>query len=132
MNLAVVWLAHSVLLVGMENREASAKIAFLLGIAVSIFTNFVVNDNWTWADRAKGGGFGSWAARCRDFYLAASLAAGVQWLVAVAVRSAMNAEVGFWFISGETLANSVATLAGIAVATPINYVVNHFWTFRAR
>jgi len=135
-NLLVVWLAGAYVFAAMPDRELAAKLIFLSGIVVSIFTNFVINDTWTWGDRPKNG-FGHWLQRCRDFYIAASIAAAVQWGVCLAARGALQlpAEMtvlGITLTDMDTVRNLISSVAGIAVATPINYVVNHFWTFRRK
>lgn len=130
-NLATVWLAARLLFAGMGDRDMAGRLTLLSGIVVSIFTNFVINDTWTWGDRSKDGAFAGWLRRCRDFYIAASVAGLVQWLVSLGMREVVVLDGGWLGLDAEALALQLAALTGIAVATPINYVVNHFWTFRA-
>jgi len=114
-NLLLTWLGHGVLFASL-GADARKALAFLLGIAVSIFTNFPLNDLWTWADRDKvERGF---AARLARFYLVCSLASGIQFGVAIALS--------VWL----QLHYLLSQLAGIALATVVNYAVNNLWTFK--
>ena len=96
------------------------QLAILLGIAVSIFTNFVLNDVWTWGDRPKNGVF-HWFHRLGLYYVFSSLAACVQMVVSNLLHN--------WILSLHYL---VANMVGIAAAVLINYNVNNRWTFRDR
>lgn len=137
-NLGVQLLAYSMLgglgtttLPLFGTVELAKPTSILVGIVVSIFTNFLLNDAWTWGDRAKGS-FGDALRRCRDFYVTNGLAGGLQFAVA---------GVCLWFglwdhaVFGVDLTGYDATLSslvGIIVATPLNYLVNNVWTFRDR
>ena len=96
------------------------QFAILLGIGVSIFTNFVLNDLWTWGDRPKNG-VRHWFYRLGLYYVFSSLAACVQMLVSNLLHN--------WALSLHYL---VANMVGIAAAVLINYNVNNRWTFRDR
>ncbi|MFW5967884.1 MAG: GtrA family protein [Persicimonas sp.] len=117
-------------------------LANALGIVVSIFTNFVLNDLWTWGDRRKGGWW-DWAHRLVKYYVSASAAAAVQLVVASAsntvifeplpldvpaesIPSALVDIEGAAFDVGPTL----AVLTGIAAGMIINFVASHWWAFR--
>jgi putative flippase GtrA len=113
-NIFFTWIGYEFLCVGAEGWWRTA-LASLLGIVVSIFTNFVLNDIWTWGDRNKDV-LGFWARLFR-FYLVSSVAAGVQFAAAMSLVEA----VGLHYL--------VAQLCGIAVAMILNYVANNFWTF---
>ena len=131
-NLLVVGLVGQMALADMANRDAAARIAFFVGIVVSVFTNFLINDRWTWGDREKKAGFGGWLVRCRDFYIAASLAGVLQWAISTGVQQAYALPSPMLGISAEALTMIAASLVGIIIAMPINYVLNHIWTFRER
>ena len=114
-NLLFTWVGYSFLFATAEMAWRTA-LASLLGILVSIFTNFVLNDLWTWADRDKVTlGIGSRLAR---FYLVSAVAAVVQFAAAMSLVEAL----GLHYL--------IAQLSGIAVAMVLNYVANNFWTFR--
>lgn len=116
-NLAFTWLGNR-LLSGVLPSHTAVALASLLGIAVSIASNFLLNDLWTWGDRRQPGA--ARGGRLLRFYLVSSLAAGVQFGVAMALALLL----GLHYL--------LAQLAGIALAMLLNYVANHWWTFRAR
>lgn len=96
-------------------RDASAS---ALGIVVSIFTNFLLNDTWTWGDRRKGPRLRDLGARLGAFCAASSVAAVVQFGVAQGLVHGMGVNL--------YLAQSI----GIGLASIVNFVANHVWTFR--
>lgn len=115
-NLAFVWVG---LAVWAANPEATRKaLASALGIAVSVFTNFLLNDAWTWADRHKGGRRRDLLARVARYYFASGAAIALQYGVAMLLAQAAD-----WNLY-------LAQLVGIALGTVVNYVVNNIWTFR--
>ena len=130
-NLVVVLIATQWVFAGLASETMVTNYALVAGIVVSIFTNFIVNDRWTWGDREKGGRKIDWARRCRDFYIASAVAGGVQLLVSSTFVRFVQIDATF-ILEGPALTAGLASLVGIAIATPINYVVNHFWTFRER
>lgn len=142
-NVGVVWIVRrlidgtfpAVLDLGALGRPAGASvesaIAIALGIVVSIFTNFVINDRWTWGDRDKSnpGGF---VARCLRFYLTNGIAASLQLIVSMLTLRFWPFEGAPLGLDPETLRAVGSSVVGIAVATPLNYLVNNVWTFRDR
>lgn len=129
-NLAVVYVVEH-LLRGASGAANVRSIAYFAGIVVSIFTNFLMNDGWTWRDRTAGSVASFWA-RCGNFYVTSAGAAALQFGASWATdRSDLFARsvLGFDLNPAEA---ALAALVGIAVATPVNYLVNHFWTFRRR
>ncbi len=129
-NLGVTWIVLNLALAGADDRGIARTLASIAGIVVSIFTNFLINDRWTWKDRDKGQG--NWWRRCRDFYVASALAAAVQFAVFLAVVSALKLQTGVAGLSAESVEVLAGQLTGIALATPLNFIVNHVWTFRDR
>lgn len=101
--------------------------ALVAGIVVSIFTNFLFNDGWTWADHRGSDG---WLVRCRRFYLTSGGAALLQWSVSLLIHHFYLPTEGFWFLSTNALRLKVAACVAILIAMPVNFLVNHFWTFR--
>lgn len=87
-----------------------------MGIAVSIFTNFMLNDRWTWADREKK----PFWYRLVAFYLVSLSAAAVQLGVSYACYEQLDMQ------------RHLALLLGIAAATVINFVTNNIWTFKSK
>lgn len=115
-NLLFAWLGSQVLFGSLALLWRNA-LASLLGIVVSVFTNFVLDDVWTWGDRRKG----RFVGRMARFYLVSSLACGIQWAVAVALSTLVL-----------HLRLELAQLVGIALGTAANFLLNHLWTYRAR
>lgn len=101
--------------------------ALVAGIVVSIFTNFLFNDGWTWADQRSAE---SWLTRCRKFYLTSAGAAVLQWAMSLLVHHLYRPTNGLWFLDAEGLRLKVAACAAILIAMPVNFLVNHFWTFK--
>ena len=129
-NQLMLWLGVSVLFVSWPDKQAIALASFV-AIGVSILTNFVLNDAWTWGDRDKAS---PWLFRFIKYALVASVAGGVQWIVLLALVDAdlhtwMAAQLGLDGLrdAGALLANFVGIAAGIV----INYFANNWWTFRA-
>jgi putative flippase GtrA len=87
-----------------------------LAIVVSIFTNFLLNDGWTWRDR-RGADVPGWTVRLGRYYGSAAAGAVVQWLVAQLVGA-----LGVHYLA--------ATMCGIAAATACNYLALEHWVFR--
>jgi dolichol-phosphate mannosyltransferase len=116
-NLVCTWLGHRYLFHGLqpEGRKAAA---FLLGILVSILTNFLLNDLWTWRDRDKVSG--RFLGRLLRFYLVCSFASAIQFGTAMGLT--------LW----GRFHYLVAQLFGIALATAMNFIINNAWTFRAK
>ncbi len=116
-NLGVFSLFMSVVLPSVVADESARFVTCnFIGFVVSVFTNFLLNDFWTWGDRAKHGHAHFWA-RLGKFYLVSSIAGAVQMGVAYAVRAYAG------------VPDLLAVLIGIAVATVINFVANNLWTF---
>jgi putative flippase GtrA len=113
-NLAVLALALATLPAGWGAWQARAAQA--AGILVSILTNFLLNDLWTWGDRDKGGA-GHWLRRLGMFYLVSALAALLQWGCSVALHERL----GLWIYLAQAL--------GIVLAMGVNFALNHRWTF---
>ena len=117
-NAGVAWLAHELLFTEQPVRLRQ-NLAVGLGIIVSIFTNFVLNDVWTWGDRTKGRRI-RWFVRLAKYYVAAAIGAAVQ-------AGMFNIAI---VVVGDDLF-LVANLTGIAVGTVFNFVLMHFWSFKS-
>lgn len=98
---------------GARDTAASA-----LGIAVSIATNFLLNDVWTWGDRKKGTRKRDFALRLSTYAVGAGIAAGIQFAVAALFRAVLDAHV------------YLAQAAGIAVGTVVNYLISNHVVFK--
>ncbi|RAL24727.1 hypothetical protein DL240_00520 [Lujinxingia litoralis] len=126
-NLAVFKLFYLGLVPGGLGEDARFLLANLAGIIVSIFTNFLLNDRFTWGDRQKGSRR-DWWRRLIRYYLAASGAGAVQMVTAWAslpLWVMLNLNPG-----GYKLAPTLGVLTGIACGMALNFVASHFWAFR--
>ena len=119
-NLLLVWVGFNYIFVATSGR-LQVTLASALGFLVSVFTNFLLNDIWTWADRPKGSS-GFWGRAAR-FYLVCS-AGG---LLQVGASNLVT-----WLGGASAHMALLGQLCGIALATVINYMVNNFWTFRKK
>ncbi len=87
-------------------------------IAVSILTNFLLNEIWTFRDRRTGGA-GGFFRRIGQFYLVSLVGAAIQWGVSMPLcYRALH------------VPDMLAVLIGIGVATAWNFLVNLIWTWR--
>lgn len=154
-NLGMVFIVTVVL--SHENLAATVRdaIAFVAGIVVSVFTNFVLNDLWTWRDRRDRAVSGFWG-RLVKFYLVSAVAAAVQFTTSMGIALAARRSAAWesqlqradswvsgivhyfhalmWMsIYGEhRLYHVLAPCIGIALGMMINFFVNNVWTFRAK
>jgi len=120
-NLLFTWVGYH-LLFNTFSREARHGAAYVVGIAVSIFTNFLLNDIWTWRDRTRGDAgvaSGFWS-RLLKFYMVCGVGALLQWGAAMA----LSLWVGIHYL--------LAQVGGIVLATAVNFVANNLWTFKER
>ena len=116
-NLGVFTLWNNLLLAGSSATDGQRfLLSNVAGFVVSVLTNFLLNDFWTWGDREKRGQQ-HFFQRLGMFYVVSSIAGVVQIGVAWTAREYL----GVW--------DHLAVLIGIGVATVINFVANHLWTF---
>lgn len=122
--------------------RAPVLIGYGLGLVVSIFTNFVLNDIWTWADREKGG-IRHWFHRLGKYYVAASVAGAVQFGVSWASLEILWSKLDVMFpgwqmpvvwsgveIPAFDLGPRLGLLTGIACGMVINFLASHLWAFQ--
>lgn len=121
---------------GGSPSDESILIANFAGVVVSIFTNFVFNDRWTWGDRAKGGS-GHWIRRLGKYYALASAAAAIQLAVTWASYTWGWRHLGLTWELVDLQAilpvdprPTLALLTGIACGMIVNFLASHLWAFR--
>ena len=122
-------------LLGVERLTSAGVrdgVAFGLGIVLSIFTNFVLNNWWTWGDRVAAGRRG-FARRLVKFYLVSTIAAAIQLATSTILSALLRGNEFFsTSIHGEyRVYHVLAPAAGILVGLVINFAVNNLWTFRS-
>ena len=81
--MAVFGLAYAALK-SIMTIDAAHLSANMVGVIVSIATNFLINDGWTWGDRHKGDR-AQWRRRLVRYYISCSIAALIQLAVAKVV-----------------------------------------------
>lgn len=87
-------------------------VAGALAIEISIITNFLLNNYWTWrTSRDK-----SFLIRLLRYHSVAIISGLVNYAILL-------------FLSGLGMEPLIANLFGIAVGTVINFFLNHYWTF---
>ncbi len=91
--------------------------AYVAALLVSILTNFLLNEAWTFRDRGTGGAAG-FAGRLVRFYLVSLGGAAINWVVFYVCFRKFG------------MYDLIAMLVGIAVATAWNFLVNLAWTWR--
>ena len=121
-GLSGVGVNHGLLLLGLyllsswEEGQAYGT-ALTAAIGISILTNFLLNDAWTWRDR-RSKGAGAFLTRLGKYYIVAGVAGVVQWIISWSLSISLDINV------------HIGNLTGIAAGVAINFLVNHLWTFR--
>ncbi len=92
-------------------------ISSIIAIEISIISNFLLNDIWTWKDRIK-----------KKF-----IYRFVQYHISVGI-TAVLVNWGILFILTELFGvyYLISNLIGIGVGTLSNYIINDLWTFRTK
>jgi dolichol-phosphate mannosyltransferase len=116
-NLVVMWLTSQALVGSLPATWADVA-ASAVGILVSVFTNFLINDGWTWGDRQKGPRKRDFVGRVARYYIASGLAIAIQFGTAQVL------------VFGLGVDKYLAQVLGIILGTAFNYVANNRWTFR--
>ncbi len=95
-------------------------VSALIAIEVSILTNFILNDIWTWGDRKHltGSGF---LKRMLKYNISAGIAA---FLGNFSTLMVLTELVGLYYI--------ISNLIGIGVGVLVNFVLNDLWTYRIK
>ncbi len=112
-NLGFYALLHDVL--GVYDLLAGA-----IAIELSILNNFILNERWTFRDRAVTG-FGIWLRRCLAFHLSSGLVAMFAQLLTLYI---LTRYLGIW--------DKAAYLLGIGLGAVANYFICYRWIFRVR
>jgi putative flippase GtrA len=93
-------------------------LASALGIAVSVLSNFLLNDMWTWGDRDKGARKRDWVLRFTAYSVGAGIGAGIQFGTFLLLRAAFGMHV--------YLSQGI----GILLGTASNFVINNRLVFK--
>ena len=125
-NLLVSEFLFRTVLLAVADDTSRLAISNGIGVVVSIFTNFLLNDRWTWGDVAKGS---SWGGRLAKYYVSASVAGLVQVGVASAAFEFVFDPIGI-AIGSVSLDSTLAICTGIGAGMVINFLASHFWAFK--
>ncbi len=94
--------------------EVPVSIAGLIAIELAILNNFYWNSRWTWQDRESSGVLTS----LLQYHIIALTAGSINYTILMALVSIS------WL-------PELANLAGMAGGVSINFLGNHFWTFKS-
>ena len=89
-----------------------------LGIGVSVLSNFILNDAWTWGDRAKGGRKRDWLLRLTAYGVGSGVGAGLQFATSFGLRTALSLHV------------YLAQILGILLGMVMNFFISNRVVFR--
>lgn len=127
-NLVVFVAFFHVVLASLMGGDLRFVTANAAGFVVSVFTNFMLNDLWTWGDRRKGR-WSDWLHRLGKYYVTASGAGAVQLFTAWASLRMVWEPLGP-ALFGHEFAPLLGVLTGIACGMIINFTASHLWAFR--
>jgi dolichol-phosphate mannosyltransferase len=92
-------------------------ISSFLAIELSIISNFILNDIWTWGDRQKK----KFLHRIIQYHISVGLTAiFANWLILLLLTEVF----GVYYL--------ISNLVGISVGMFSNYILNDVWTFRKK
>ena len=92
-------------------------ISSIVAIELSIISNFVLNDIWTWGDRRKK----RFLHRILQYHISVGLTAiFANWLILLLLTEVF----GVYYL--------LSNLIGISVGMFSNYILNDVWTFRKK
>lgn len=92
-------------------------ISSLIAIGVSIFTNFILNNYWTWKDEEENQTY-TFFHRMWRYYISASFSALINYLTLLILTEF----VGVYYL--------YSNLIGIGLGTIFNFVLGEFWVFK--
>jgi thioesterase-3 len=90
------------------------SVAGIVAIELSILSNFFLNNFWTWKNQKKN----SFLGRFLKYHAVTVISGGMNYLILV-------------LLTHFGLHYFIANLIGIGFGTVINFIFNHFWTFKA-
>lgn len=108
-NMGILWLCHD--LIGLI-----IPIASIFSVGISILTNFLLNDIWTW--KTEENKTHSFFQRMLRYYISASLGAGINYAVLIILTEFL----GIYYL--------LSNLIGILGGTVSNFVFSEFWVFK--
>ncbi len=89
-----------------------------LAITSAIFTNFILNYHWTWADRKSN--TREMAKSLLKFFFSS-----------LSTALLFNTLPLMFMVKVLSWNDNISNIIGIAVAAGINFLISHFWTFKS-
>ena len=93
----------------------AVSLAGIVAIELSILSNFFLNNFWTWRDQKEG----SFSSRFIKYHAVTIISGGINYLILIGLT-----HLGLHYF--------MANLIGIGFGTAINFILNHFWTFKIK
>lgn len=110
-NTAVLWFLK-------EQLGIPLEIAPIFAIGTAVFSNFMLNNYWTWNENIKIRKH-SFFHRLWRYYLSASLGALINYIVLLSLSNLL----GIHYL--------IANLAGIFLGMVSNFLLGEFWVFKS-
>jgi len=111
-NMFLLWFGKEVL-------NLPLAIASLIAIGISIFTNFLLNNYWTWKDNSTKNKY-PFFHRMWRYYVTASLSATINYITLIV----LSEYVGIYYL--------IANLIGIGFGIVFNFTLGEFWVFKKK
>jgi dolichol-phosphate mannosyltransferase len=121
-GVAVNWL---VIFLALAFTAIDKRVAVIAGILISMFSNFIINNLWTFANEAKDKHIGY---KLLQFYIICLVGGVIQYFVTMAAYSYFKPMGELWFIRPIYLGST----CGIGIAAIWNYVLNALITWREK
>lgn len=110
-NSGILWLGHDML-------ELHLAVASVFAVLIAIFSNFTLNDLWTWR-KSKLSRKHNYFHRLWRYYLSASLSAAINYVLLLSLTHFFD----IYYL--------LANLAGIAAGMIFNFLLGEYWVFRS-
>lgn len=109
-NMGILYLFHDI-------WELPLAVSSIFAVGISIFTNFSLNDLWTWKN-TKQNRKHSFIHRLWRYYVSASIGGGINYTVLLYLTH--SAEMYYL----------LANLIGILLGTITNFLLGEYWVFK--
>lgn len=109
-NMFLLWLCKDLL-------GLPLTIASLIAIGVSILTNFILNNYWTWKDNEQNQKY-TFFHRMLRYYISASFSAIINYVALIMLTELA----GIYYL--------ISNLIGIGLGTIFNFGLGEFWVFK--
>ena len=96
-----------------DGFDINVKLAGALAIEISIISNFLLNNFWTWKERREK----SFWNRFAKYHMVTLISGAVNWIFLVVLT-----DYGLYYLLAQAI--------GIGAGMMINFFLNHHWTFK--